>query len=219
MSRARGFGYPLPVEALGAFCHPEPWHALCRPVRSGTEVLAGNGYLALRVERGRWLPADFQQGSAEVLGRFGKIPWGTFPQASENWKALHEVEAQIFSHGEIHPWKESGLAPTPIWRVANEINVRLSFLQLVAKLPRAEVWVGSTSGVAPLWFRFSGGLGMIARERGIQPGEWTGRAWGIFRPGYDPLTGEKIERPKKGDGKVRLSITGSNWPPRDESEV
>lgn len=216
----KNFPRLLTTEDLAEFRHPAEWHALHRAVRSGREILAGNGYIAIRVERGGWLDSEFPEASAEMLGRFGKLGWSRFPRTGENWKSLDSVRMQMFSHGPIGFWLGDRVAPTPVWRVANEINVRLSLLQLISRLARIEVWVGTTSGVDPLWFRFSGGMGCIARDARIQPGAYQGRPFMIFSRTRDVFAGEELPHHRgPGDGRVRLQIPGSNWPPPDTSEA
>jgi hypothetical protein len=205
------FPYPLPATALEEFRHPEDWHGLRHIVRHGDEVLAGNGYVAIRCERGRWLDADFREAPGQFLERFGKLPWHAFPRGCELWRPLADVASVLNERAAHGLWLRGRLAPSPVWRVGG-VLVRLSMLQLVARLPRAEVnWTDHPE--SPLWFRFSGGHGLIARDARL-----TLESRAIFQPREDVLSGG-LEKRKAAPGTLRLQHgPGWNWPPVDKTE-
>ena len=58
-------------------------------------------------------------------------------------------------------WLKGRPAPQLVVRVADTHLVRLGFLQMVARLPRVQVYVGVSE---MLLFRFSGGVGILAKD-------------------------------------------------------
>jgi hypothetical protein len=202
------FPYPLPALALDEFRHPEEWHGLHRIVRHEDEVLTGNGYVAVRCRKGAWLPQDFPHASAEVLGRFGKLPWGRFGKLPDVWRDLDAQRGRIFHHGRIELWHKGRLAPTPVWRV-NDRLARLSLLQLVTMLPRVEIFTGAQDREDPLFFRFSGGVGILALDRKL-----TLASADLFPPARDLWSGERLPERRV----PRPSFALPNWPPVDLSE-
>lgn len=205
------FPYPVPRDAVEMFCHPADASGLSRAMRYDREILAANGYVAIRVERGGWLDREFPAASAEFLGRIGKLPWAAFPRECKKWQSLDMLAGKMGLRGGIGLWLNGRLAPTPIWLVG-AVKVRLSILQLVARLPRAEVnWTDSRT--SPLWFRFSGGMGAIAADPALwEPGK--GVAFRVWEDQADPLGGGLMAR-RTGQGTVRLSQPGVNWPPAE----
>lgn len=207
------FSYPISREALEMFCHPVEATGLSRAARWEREILAANGYAAIRVQRGSWLDSEFPAASAEYLGRIGKLPWLAFPGARNGWRSLADVASSLGLRGGIGLWLNDRLAPSPVWLVGG-CRVRLSLLQLVARLPRVEVYAEEDRS-CPLWFRFSGGLGAIAAD----PRLWEagqGVAFSIFQPTMDVLGGGTMKR--GSGGTLRLAQPGVNWPPVDESD-
>lgn len=205
------FKYPLPETALVEFSHPVPSHQFARPARHDGEIIAANGYVVLRAHRGAWMDRDFPEASQEALERLGKLPWGQWPRiaGSAEWEPLDAQSGRIYDHAMISPFLLGKIAPSPVVCVA-EVPVRLSLLQLVARLPRAEVYTGPSDREHPLWFRFSGGRGCIARDPSLK----SRFSWTIFAPRYDVLHGTRI--PKKTG--PTLGFKDPNWPPPDLSE-
>lgn len=201
----QSYPYPIPADALLAFCRPDrAMHPLAKPCRGDGEVMAANGYVALRAHRGRWLDRDYAPAGAEFLERLGKIPWNRFLQVQDtDWRALDLVAAALWARGEIEPWLRGKMAPTPVWRV-DEIPVRLSLLQLIARLPRCEVATGPATPDQPLFFRFTGGRGAIARDPRLEQTSFQ-----IFAPARDAFDGERCSRPR--GPKPSFSLPG--WPP------
>jgi hypothetical protein len=192
MSTRANYPYPLQIGALDGFVHPREEHVFAQAVRHGQEIVAANGYLAIRVRRGLWLPSDFPEAGADYLARLARIPWERFSALQGPWRELSEIRGDLYRHGARAVWRDddSGrLSPGPIWRVAT-VPVRLTLLQLVSRLPRCEVHAGTCDRDDPLFFRFSGGMGAIARDRKLAETSYE-----VFAPqfGYD---GVRIERPR-----------------------
>jgi hypothetical protein len=142
------------------------------------------------------------------LERIRKIPWSRFDSIKDaSWRSLGDVRAQLFDRAPIAPWNGHRMAPTPIWLV-DEIPVRLSLLQLISRLPRCEVATGLTNSCDPLFFRFSGGRGAIARDPKLCLASFQ-----IFAPQRDIFTGDRQER--RQGSVMRLTQPGVNWPPPD----
>ena len=204
------FPYPVPPEVLEAFRHVKAGHDFEFPRRVGLEVVAANGYAAIRCQRGRWLDAEYEEAGGPFLYRLGGIPWDRFGRLEDwRWKSLDGIRAAMFAHGVHGFWIEGKerVNPCPVWRVG-DVVVRLSLLQLVGRLPRAEVaWTGDSD--SPLWFRFSGGRGAIAPDKRL-------RTWGfaVLQPGINPLTRERDrDGPKRVFQGLAPSGTMKNWPP------
>lgn len=198
------------------FCVPgREMNPLCEPWRGDDEVMAGNGYAVIRVYRGGWLDRDFSAATGEVLERIGKIPWSRFVKLrDEDWHPLADLMGCIWFRGALGFWMDGKPRPaaTPIWRVG-DVLVRLTALQMVARLPRCEVaWTGGDPD-SPLWFRFSGGRGAIARDRNLHASSYS-----ILQARVDDLTGELVKPGRRPETKLRLVQPGVNWPPVDLTE-
>jgi hypothetical protein len=185
----KGFPYPLQMGSLEAFCHPDERSGLDRPYWHDGEAVAVNGFVVVRANRGLWTEADFEAMPAGVVERLGKLPWGSMKWAVADdlqWRPL--ADANLFRFGGIEPWLKGKVAPTRVVRV-NEIHlVRLSFLQLVARLPRCEVYLGVTD---TLLFRFSGGMGMLVKDPKL-----TEAGFSVFLPPRDCFDGGRVTRQK-----------------------
>lgn len=158
----RGFPYPLQIGSLDAFCHPAEGHELSSVYWYMGEAVAVSGYVAVRANRGLWTEEDFPPMPAALITRLERQPWGSLKWAVQDalrWRPL--ADANLFRHGAIQPWLKGKPAPTRVVRVNDSHLVRLSFLQLVAMLPRCEVYLGTTDS---LLFRFSGGVGIIMKD-------------------------------------------------------
>lgn len=209
------FPYPLPEHALAHFCHPQPGHDFAKAVRVDGEIWAGNGYVMLRAEKGRWIDAEIPKAGDGFLTRAAKLPWGRWDtlQAPE-WRDLSDIRALIFARGNQLVWTGPPLAPymapTPIWRVG-DVLCRLSLLQLIAKLPRCAVYAGEQDRHDPLWFRFSGGRGAVAYDNRL-----TMASFSILQPSRDCLTGSRNARQARPF--LGMAQPNSTWPPPDLSE-
>lgn len=207
----RRFPYPMPLHALDEFRHPADWHGLHHARRHEDEVLAGNGYVAIRVRKGMWLESDHESASAEFLGRWGKLPWSRFDKLQDEWRGFDSVTLKLFAKGQIGFWLRDTPAPTPIWRVNETLLVRLSLLQLVSRLPRCECFTGPQSVGENLYFRFSGGIGIIPPDRRL-----TLASGEIFPAARDMWSGERYQRRPQFQG-VESHL--KDWPPVDTSDV
>ncbi len=194
------FPHPLHIGTLEAFCHPAPGHLLSAPHVTGSgresEVLAGNGYLAIRVSRGLWLDSDFAPPPADFIPRFDSLPWARFTDLNpEEWRPLADVRTQLFRKASLSPWLGHRVAPSPVWIVAESHRVRLSHLQLISRLPRAEVWCGHATNSDPLFLRFTAGIGIIARDATLHdPRQPPKIAFSILSPKRCPLSGDRMSR-------------------------
>jgi hypothetical protein len=209
--------YPVQAAHLEAFTHPaeaSAWHRI-RSWDGG--LILGNGWLALRVHRGAFDLADYPAASAEFLSRWGKIPWtrwGTLA-ASTAWRATHDVAGEVFKRP-FEMWLDSTgtRAPSPTWSVAS-IPVPANLFQALARLPRCEVFTGAVDPTDPLWFRFSGGCGALARARAVAA---TGISRSFFQPRRCSLTGDTLrDAPTPPPAAARPASTPlgrlPGWPP------
>lgn len=211
------FRYPLPADALRMFCHPAARSGLSVPMRMGAEIVAANGYLAIRCNRGAWMDADFPEAWTDFKTRVEKLPWARWDALKDDWRALDEVRGTLFRYAEIGVWLDQRnvvgkLAPSPVVWACGGIPVRLSMLQLISRLPRCEVYTGPCDRSDPLWFRFSGGRGVIARDVKLTQAP----AFTVFEPMRDDR-GQRIERRKTP--APRFEQPGMNWPPVDMTDA
>jgi hypothetical protein len=176
MSHKTLFPNPLDEATLAAFCHPSPRHPFHKPVLSDGDVLAANGYVALRAHRGRWLDSDFDGPTPAQTLRLDRLAWSAFDTLRSNcWDATDDQKGMIFRSGPIGFWavdEDSSAtgkpSPTPIWKVGSAAPVRLSLLQLIARLPRCEVFTGPQAPNQPLYFRCTGARGIIAVDARLE---------------------------------------------------
>lgn len=196
MSSRQPFPNPLDEAVLAAFCHPSERHPFHRPVLIDGDVIAANGYVALRAHRGRWLDSDFQGPTPAQAARLDRLAWSAFDTLKADcWDATDSQKGQIFRSGLIGFWTDSGPAkpsPTPIWKIGNCAPVRLSLLQLIARLPRCEVYTGPQSPTQPLYFRCTGARGIIAVDPRL---ELT--SWHLFaHTTYDAMSDRVVAKPR-----------------------
>lgn len=203
------FGYPLPEYALADFCCAAAG-VLSRPMRHEGEIIAANGYVALRAYRGRWLDSDFPPASPEYMARINALPWERYQKlAADEWRTLTDARAHLYRRGRMGLLRAgtARLAPSPVWLVGH-VLVRLTLLQLIDRLPRCEVWTGNGGPGQPLWFRFTGGRGAIAADARLRESSFS-----IFQPVFNEWTGA-FEKSRPADhGRVRLTMPGNQWPP------
>lgn len=197
------FPYPIHAEDLLHFCHPDPSHPLGQVYYEDTHAICGNGYLALRSHRGLWLHTDFEYLPPEVDERFSKVPWGKMSLlAADEWRELHDVKHHLVRHAAINPWcipnpqhptLRYRLTPSPIWRVGYAAPVRLSLLQLIARLPKCEVFVGDLLAGSPTFFRYAGGQGAVMPDPKLDL-----HSFRLFDPcDHHPLDGPQLKTRKK----------------------
>jgi hypothetical protein len=207
----KSYPFPLPYYALADYCHPSAEHLFGQPVRHGREILCGNGYLALRCHKGQWFDDDFAAPAADFLRRFEALPWGRLVNYAQEakWRALDEVRGYVFRRGPVEPWLNGRCAPSPVWRVAGYTVARLSHLQRIAALPRAELYCGLLSPQCPVFFRFSGGVGILAHDKRLSVSSGS-----LFAPHADPLTGQLS--PAVRQPKPSFALPG--WPPPEAQD-
>lgn len=204
----KNYPYPLPERALADYCHPLAGHVFGAAVRHEGEVLAVNGYVALRCTRGWWVTEEFSEAGAEYMERFDALPWGQV--LTGEWRALSDLGAGLWVGGELEMWAlgSARLAVSPVWRVGDSL-CRLSLLQAVARLPRCEVFIGASDREDPVFFRFSGGRGLIAYDARLTL--WSRH---VFAPQHDCLTGERVTRSNRP--KPNFALPG--WPPPEVAD-
>ena len=156
------FHYPVTAEQLRELCHPDPGHAFAEPFRWGDDWGVANGWLGLRVRTF----LDCEWVSAEAVERIERLPWGRFEKVQDDWGKLDDRRGGLWRHGESRVWQrlQDGRAvPWTLQRVnvgPGCVQVTRGMLQLVSKLPRAEVNLGPM-GQEWLMVRFNGGEGFL----------------------------------------------------------
>lgn len=159
------FTFPIPIAAVEIFRHPDPSHALHGLHMDGDALIAGNGYIAVRADRGYWMAGDFEPAPEEFTRRTSALPWHTFPPDGEGWRRMDEKRGDIYDRAPIGLFTEKHKpTPSPVWRVAGMHMIRLSFLQQLARLPRCEVYTAGTRDDFAL-FRFNGGRAIVPRDK------------------------------------------------------
>jgi hypothetical protein len=95
--------------------------------------------------------------------RFQKLPWDYLERSfdSKEWRDLDAIRHHLFRFAGISLWHDGRPAASPIWLVGRH-RARLNHLQFISRLPRAEVLPAGQT--AHLFFRFSGGAGILAHN-------------------------------------------------------
>lgn len=166
----RPFGHPIPAAAVDHFLHPS--HPLFR--QAYRHPADGNLYaaaiVALRIRPSYAIdPAEYPQAPAEFVERVGSLPWDRFAYAATQpkaWRCLDDHRGTIYAdplapfwiavapgRARFHAGKTVRICGAPI--------VPLALLQLLARLPRPEIYTGGCSLTGPVLFRFTGGEGII----------------------------------------------------------
>ena len=206
-----GFRYPLSARDLLEFCHPDESSPFHRPFRHSGGVVAANGFLAILCHRGYWLDSDYDEAPPEAAQRLAAFDFqqvAAFQPA--DWFPMDGIETAIRSAiGYLSPWLGTAPNASPVWRVG-DVAARASILHLAARLPRAEcAW---ERGKGPLWIRFSGGMGAVARNP--KHTTWSRE---FFADRIDPLTRETRRASSAPRPSIRFSMPGI-WPPPDLSD-
>jgi len=196
------FVFPLQLGTLDHFTAPLEGHVMAAPrwhAEAG-EAFVGNGYIAMRVTGRLWDESDFAPAETRFLDRFLKLPWDRFATLAEaDWKPMDDIRGTIYRFAPIGCWIERKrgdlpsrwkVAPSPVVNVADAHLVRLSHLQLIARLPRCQVQTRESTGHTALFFRFNGGRGLIPFDETVTK---TNPAFTIFRAQRD-YTGELTPR-------------------------
>jgi hypothetical protein len=214
------FLFPLRAGDIACFCHPDPTHDLAQPHFIDGDLSAGNGYLAIKATRGLWLESDFTPAPYEAKERISNLPWHNVPEADHpEWRKLDDIRGILYQYGSIHPWTDKHKpTPSPVWRVAQQHLIRLSHLQLIARLPAAQIYCGHLTATSPAFVRFNGGSLIIPLNRSLQA-----YSRDIFAPSYDVFTGERKTRyvpPKTSYVPKPIPEPAiEDWPPTDTTEL
>lgn len=173
----RPFGSPLTEEALPYFCHPTlaPFRHPVRHPEDGL-VYAASGFIACRFRTGRWFAEEFPAAPPEWVERVAALPWvGFLPDprclVEPVWRMMDDSRGTIYRDGPLPLWLPDGrLNRNPLVHTAGGPIVPLALLQLIARLPRAEVRMTAGSQ-NPLFIRFNGGEAIVPPmfRCGVQP--------------------------------------------------
>ena len=202
--------FPLTAGDISLFSHPSPHSPLHAPHLINGLLYAGSGHLAIRAAPGQWHESDFTPPPEEFTIRITSLPWEHTPPQDGEWMPLDHIRGDLYSSAPIGIWTQKHTpAPSPLWHVGGMHTVRLSHLQLLARLPRSEVYLGRVPSRAPLYIRFNPGLALIPYNERLHQ---LPASRHIFRPRHNPLTGHRIEYRKD---RKHLDIPShlKNWPP------
>lgn len=159
------FQNPLTIDDLRQFTHPRPDHVFHVPFLWQDGLAACNGHMLILASRGLWLEKEHPEPAGEALERLQKIhiPDYTAPPA-DSWVSLGDHSYDILRKPSPKPiWSDNHkLRYSPLWLIAGEFLARLSFLQIIARLPRAEICLHLIRAQSPLPFRYTGGRGLLA---------------------------------------------------------
>jgi hypothetical protein len=179
----RPFRFPLPESALPYFCHPDhvPFTAPVR-LESG-EMGAASGWVALRVRRFHGFAEEYPPASAEFVERFEALPWAKWPDLTgREWRKFDAVAGTLWRDPPLSLWRMESMK----WRISRQKLVRvagaplvpLALLQLLSRLPAAELCLHAPEPTSPVFFRFAGdGMGIIPHH-----GHLEGGAFELFKP-------------------------------------
>lgn len=161
MTSKAPFRFPLTAGDLAHFCHPCPRSVLARPHLLDGWLTAGNHHIAIRAFTGRWASSDFLPAPREFVTRLSTLPWHALPLSQGPWLELANLRRLIYASPPIPLWTQKHRhAPSPVWQIAGHL-VRLSHLQLLARLPCARIYLGPATPDAPLFFRYNNGCGIM----------------------------------------------------------
>ena len=213
------FRFPLLAGDIATFCHPSPMHDYHKAHMIDGALVAANGYMAVRAERGRWMATDFTTPPQAFTDRLSTLPWGEFPADSAEWRDMDDIRPQLFRFAPIGLFMEKNhrCAPSPIWQVGGHHLIRLSHLQQLSRLPRCQVYAGHQSAGSPAYFRFNGGLALVPQDTRL-----TTHSTSVFSPTYHILDGYRLDRTAqpKPLGKILTPTAGhlKDWPPAPPSD-
>jgi hypothetical protein len=172
-------GHPVPADALAFFVHPDHRHPFHLPFRHPEDgnLYAGSA-VAIRLRPSRCIdPAEYPAPDPDVLARFTALPWDRFIHAATQpkaWRCLDDYRGTIYGDPllPVHVRTTQGIQidrVTKNVRICGAPIVPLSVLQLLARLPRIELYTAGCTLTGPVLFRFSGGEGIIPHY-GIEHG-------------------------------------------------
>lgn len=169
------FPYPITLEAVAEFCHPDPANVFGQPFRWGDDWAVANGFAVMRVRS--FLDCDRE--APEAVARIEALPWSFFAPRRDDelgtagsrtdakaWGKLDDKRPALWKHGKSPFWQQTAAGAwfrRTLRRVEvgeSGVQVTVPGLQLVSKLPRAEVFTGRTA-LPWCFFRFNGGEGML----------------------------------------------------------
>jgi hypothetical protein len=214
------FLFPIRAGDISLFCHPDPSTGLDKPHFVDGDLCAGNGFIAIRARRGLWLESDFEKPDPSFLNRLGNLPWHLTPDPQDpEWRSLDDIRGQIYRNAPIALWNDQGRRhPSPIWRVAQSQFIRLSHLQLIARLPGAKIYAGDLIRLQPIYITFVGGTVILPYDQAI-PQDWS---FDIFKPTYHLIDGTRDKRTNRvapcfvPPPKPEPAIDG--WPPAEPQD-
>lgn len=159
----RPFGLPLPGAAAEWLCHPDERHTYHRPAMVGETLCIGNGWLVIEAER-FLLPAP-EDASPAFQQRWQAIRWPSRGALFQpDLRTLDDVAGTLWRFGPKPPWERGSMNWHPRVQPAVQIGkaaiVPLAMLQLIARLPRAQVEAQTILG-QPVEFAFNGGRGLL----------------------------------------------------------
>lgn len=183
---SRPFGLPLPEHALDWFIHPGGEADLESPGRlADGSLVAANGYCALRWEAFHPFEGDASPGLAR---RVSALPWHRFDDLDgPAWRNLDDVRGILYRYHARPLWERTitryHFRRGPSVTVGIAGTCQLATLQLLARLPRPEVWTDSHHD-QPLFFRFKGGRAIVPAWPGLDAPTFS-----VLTPRRDPMRG------------------------------
>lgn len=186
----RPFGYPISGATLHCFCYPCPRHVYHRPVLlPSNAAAASNGWLAIKADK--FLLPSPQPASPAFLERWDDgPPWqrDAFLD-SHDWRALDDIAGTLFRFGPRPVWEQTvrrfHLRRHPCIRIGAATILPLALVQLIARLPRAEIRADTPTIANPVAFRFNGGRGVVYNHAPELAGQ---EATVVCPPRDNPLT-------------------------------
>jgi len=146
---------PITAEHLDAFVHPGGCRAFEAPFlppadkqAADPHTYAASGFFCHRTT---YAIPDIEPHPA-AYERVQALPWGRFADfdiegLKDRWRPLEDAEARLFKFPPKPIWERSSRCYNfrggPFVRVGNATMTHLPTLQLFARLPRAEVFLGS----------------------------------------------------------------------------
>jgi len=188
----RPFYYPAPAAAAEFFCHPS-LDPFTRPVHHGYKILAANGYIAIRFANYAPREEAYEEAPFRFLKRFWSLPWDQFDREPSEWRTIDDSRGTIYSRRELHPlWIPDGKGGFTFTKeklvcTAGGPLVPLALLQLLARLPRAEVRMCHNYFKDPLFVRFKGGEAIVAPRFPDPLKSNVDIAFHLFKPKPGPL--------------------------------
>lgn len=217
-------GFPVRLDELEHYVH---YHHpdLAEPFRYEGATFVGNGALFVRLDRYHGDDPEENPGNSRF---FHDLPWSRFdtmPPDNGRWRLLDDAALLLWRRGPRRLWlpprgpfQGYSMWCLPAVRVGAAAVAPLSVVQLLARLPRAAVWIDNRA-MDDIFCRFNGG---VAIARSLYSEEWTRRghtehlnaSFAILKPATCPTTGRYLY----DDEPLRPAPTWTNpamanWPP------